>query len=165
VQNVGILAGEPLDDYWAAIYRASGLEDTERTVESFVDGQTLRPYFNTHCFAADPAAGLMTTWLARFETLVADRSFQSTACREELHRIFLHQAVLSALLVQALAPEQIRLLPAEYSYPLHLQARIPASRRASTLNELACAVYEEDGDLTAVPAVGPLASWLRERTG
>jgi hypothetical protein len=35
-----------------------GIDDMPYTIESFADGQTLRPYFNTHCFAFNPAAGM-----------------------------------------------------------------------------------------------------------
>ena len=62
-------------------------------------------------------------------------------------------------------PEQsIRILPPEYSYPLHLHDKIPQASRASSLNELVCAVYEEEypqpQSLKELEIREPLRSWL-----
>ncbi|MGD8627250.1 MAG: hypothetical protein PVJ34_22130, partial [Anaerolineae bacterium] len=114
IQNVGSPAGEPLDDFWQAIYRAIGVDEVPFTVESFVDGQRLRPYFNSHCFASNPATGLLGAWWEYFQGMVSDRAFQAGACRDELHQIFLHQAILSALVAKWLDRQRIDLLPADY---------------------------------------------------
>jgi hypothetical protein len=163
IQNVGSPATEPLDDFWRAIYRAVGVEAVPFTVESFVDGQRLRPYFNSHCFASNPASGLLGAWWEYFQGMVLDRAFQAGPCRDDLHQIFLHQAILSSLVTKWLDPQRIDLLPADYSYPLHFQERIPPACRASTLDNLTCPVYEEAADLSALPAGEPLRSWLAAR--
>jgi hypothetical protein len=41
--------------------------------------------------------------------------------------------------------------------------QVPPARRAGSLNDLACAVYEEDLALDGIPVHEPLRSWLRER--
>jgi hypothetical protein len=147
IRNVGSAPFEPLDAYWTRIYEAIGIADAPFTVESFIDAQILRPYFNSHLFAVDPRLGLMRRWLEKFEELVKDQHFQKTACKDKLHQIFLHQAVLSTLVVSQLEPEQIRILPAGYSYPLHLHERVPPSRRVHSLEDTICAVYEDDDSL------------------
>jgi len=162
-RNVGPRAGEPLDAYWRGIYRAVGLEDVQHTVESFVDGQTLRPYFNTHCFAFNPAAGLGRAWWAHFKALAMDRAFQEGPCRNELHQIFLHQAVLSALVPRLLAWERVRLLPPEYNYPLHMLDEMPLEQRAPALNDLVTAVYEDAFPWHKIEVREPLGPWLRKR--
>ncbi len=167
IQNVGAPAGEPLDQYWKAVYRAVGIEDTSLTVESLVDMRELRPYFNSHLFAVDPSQGLCQTWLELFGAMVADADFQSGPCGDELHRIFLHQAILSALVVKQLDWQQLGILPPEYSYPLHLHQQVPLGRRAQTLNQLVCPVYEGayryPETLGGVKVEEPLRSWLVER--
>jgi hypothetical protein len=162
-QNVGSLAHEPADDFWQGIYRALGVEDMPYTVESFVDGQTLRPYFNTHCFAFNPATGLGRAWWAHFKALVTDEAFQASPCRDELHQIFLHQAILSTLVAKLLPWERVRLLPPEYNYPLNLLTEMPPDRRAKTLNSLVNAVYEDAFPWTEIEVQEPLRSWLMER--
>jgi hypothetical protein len=162
-RNVGSPAHEPPDGFWQGVYRALGVDEMPYTVESFADGQTLRPYFNTHCFAFNPAAGLGRAWWAHFKALASDRAFQNGPCRDELHRIFLHQAVLSTLVPRLLDWERVRLLPPEYNYPLNLLSEMPPDRRALTLNSLVNAVYEDTFPWGDIEVQEPLLSWLQER--
>jgi hypothetical protein len=162
-RNIGSLAHEPLDDFWQGVYQALEIDDMPYTVESFVDSQTLRPYFNTHCFAFRPAMGLCQAWWAHFKTMVTDTAFQAGPCRDELHQIFLHQAILSTLVPEVLAWERVRLLPPTYNYPLNLLNEIPPDRRASTLNSLVNAVYEDAFPWGDIEVHQPLHTWLRER--
>jgi hypothetical protein len=162
-RNVGSPAGEPTDDYWRGIYRALELEDMPHTIESFADRQTLRPYFNTHCFAFNPATGLGQAWWAHFRAMVTDQAFQAGSCRDELHQIFLHQAILSTLVAKQLPWERVRLLPPEYNYPLNLLNKMPADRRAHKLNKLVNAVYEDTFPWGSIEIEQPLHAWLRER--
>ena len=165
IRNVGLPAGDPPDLFWEGIYRAAGAGDAEYTVESFVDGQVLRPYFNTHCFAVNPALGLLQAWGELFTRLVLDEAFQAAACGDGLHRLFLHQAALSVLAVKHVRREKLLILPAEYSYPLHLQEKIPAEKRIRLLDRLVIAAYEEPQYLQAAGASPELRMWLRENLG
>jgi hypothetical protein len=162
-RNVGSLAREPLDDFWQGVYSALEIDEMPFTVESFADGQTLRPYFNTHCFAFNPTAGLAQTWWAYFKALVTDEAFQAGPCRDELHKTFLHQAILSTLVARQLDWDRVRLLPPEYNYPLNLLDEMPPNLRAPTLNSLVSAVYEGAFPWSEIEVQEPLRSWLRER--
>lgn len=162
-RNVGSPAHEPLDGFWQGIYQALGFDDMPYTVESFADRQTLRPYFNTHCFAFNPAVGLGRAWWEHFQAMVTDEVFQSGPCRDELHQIFLHQAILSTLVAKLLPWERVRLLPPEYNYPLNLLTAMPPDRRATTLNSLVNAVYEDAFPWGEIEIQEPLRSWLLER--
>lgn len=167
IRNVGLPLSAPLDSFWRGVYGAVGVPDVEVAVDSFVDGQRLRAYFNTHAFSINPARGVLARWRERFQSLVQDRRFQEDACSDELHQIFLHQAVLSALLATALQPQRLRILPPSYNYPYNLQARIPADRQAAALNDLVCFTYEGRAvapDLVSDMAIRePLRSWLTAR--
>jgi hypothetical protein len=162
-RNVGSPALEPPDEFWQGVYRALGVGEMPYTVESFVDGQILRPYFNTHCFAFDPTAGLGRAWWAHFRDMVSDRVFQAGPCRDELHQVFLHQAILSTLVPKLLDWQRVRLLPPEYNYPLNLLDEMAPDRRAPTLNGLVNAVYEDAFPWGSIEVEEPLLSWLRER--
>ncbi len=162
-RNVGSLAHESLDGFWQGVYGALGLDDMPHTVESFADRQTLRPYFNTHCFAFNPALGLGRAWWAHFREMVSDQAFQAGPCSEELHQIFLHQAILSTLVAKMIAWEQIRFLPPEYNYPLNLLGEMPPDLRAPTLNALVNPVYEDAFPWGEIEVEEPLRSWLLQR--
>jgi len=162
-RNVGSPAHEPLDDFWQEIYRALKVDDMPYTVESFVDGQTLRPYFNSHCFAFNPATGLCRAWWTHFKAMVTNEAFQSGLCRDELHQIFLHQAILSTLVAKKLDWKRVRLLPPEYNYPLNLLDEMSPECRATNLNSLVSAVYEDAFPWGSIEIQQPLRSWLGKR--
>lgn len=162
-RNVGSPAHDPLDDFWQGIYRALKVDDMPYTVESFVDRQTLRPYFNSHCFAFNPATGLCRAWWAHFKAMVTNEAFQSRLCRDEPHQIFLHQAILSTLVAKKLDWKRVRLLPPEYNYPLNLLDEMSPERRAASLNSLVSAVYEDAFPWGSIEIQQPLRSWLGKR--
>jgi hypothetical protein len=160
-RNIGSPADEPLDAFWEGVYRAVGLCDAPYTVESFADRCEIRAYLNTHCFSVDPARGLCTAWADHFDYMVADRAFQEGPCHDPLHRIFLHQAVLSTVVAKELERKELRLLPPEYSYPLHMHDQVPPERRARALNDLVCAAYEDIVPIDGIAIEEPLRSWLK----
>lgn len=167
IRNVGLPLAEPLDAFWGGIYAALGVTEVPLTVTSFIDRQELRAYFNSHAMAIRPALGLFSRWQELFEKLVADRSFQSTACGDELHRIFLFQALFSVLVATSLPPQRIRILPESYNYPYHLHDRIPAGQRAGALNDLVLVCNEDrlphPDRVTDIEIREPLRSWLAQR--
>jgi hypothetical protein len=167
IRNVGSPAEGPPDGYWTGIFRAVGVEDIPTTVESFVDGERIRSYFNTHAFAVNLQKGLMKKWLELFTNLVEDEEFQEKYCRDERHRIFLFQSVLSALLASRVDERRLRILPPDYNYPYNLHGEVPKDRKALALNDLTCLTYEGRSlvprDVTDINLREPLKPWLQER--
>jgi hypothetical protein len=167
LKNVGLRTSEPVDGYWQKVYETVGMHDIKIAVESFVDAERLRAYFNTHAFAINPEKGLMREWYDGFARLVRDEEFQAGPCADERHRVFLHQAVLSALVASALDPERVRILPPEYNYPYHLHQDVPPERRARALNDLVCVTYEDrsldPNTMSDIEVREPLRTWLAER--
>jgi len=168
IRNVGLAPESPLDAFWQGIYAAAGLDDVTTTVESFADGRRIRSYFNSHAHAVDPRRGLFRGWFELFEKLVGDREFQSRACPDETHQIFLFQASFSALLCKAVEPGRLRILPPTYNYPYQLHREVPAERRAGSLNDMVLVTYEDcdlrPEALTDIRVDEPLRGWLSAKT-
>lgn len=168
-RNVGSPINEPPDDFWDGIYQVLEIDEVLFTVESFADQQILRPYFNTHNFSVRPQKGIFQAWWDYFNRMINDTEYQSKACSDPLHQIFLHQAILSGLIMKMLDFDRIRILPATYNYPLNLQDEIPAERRVDVINQLVTPVYEDISihphDLKDFKVYEPLRSWLIERLG
>ena len=166
IKNVGLLAEEPVDEFWKQVYEIAGVDDIQTTVESFIDRQHIRAYYNSAAFAVNPSIGLFSRWFECFETLVRDQSFQAKTCQDERHQIFLHQAILSTLLSTMLDPDRLRILPPEYVYPYNLHQDVPHERRAAILNDLVCIYYEgrmlNPGAIDDIEVQEPLRSWLSE---
>ncbi len=164
IRNVGLPSGEPLDSFWKGICTAVRVEDLQGQVTSFVDGQHLRTYFNSHAFSICPGLGLMSEWLEIFLQLAHDAHFQAEACRDESHQVFLFQALLSTLVASRVDRKRVKILPPTYNYPYNLQERIPAGRRLAALNEAVCFAYEDlplhPDMLQGIDVHEPLKGWL-----
>jgi hypothetical protein len=132
-----------------------------------VEGERIRPYFNSAAFSVDPSERLMGRWLRLFCEMAADEDYQREACADELHRIFLHQAILSALVATSLERRRILELPPDYGYPYNLHGRVPEERRAARLDDMVLPIYEERSvDPRVVDDIeigAELRSWLSER--
>lgn len=165
-RNVGSLAIEQPDAFWSGIYREMGVRDVPMMVESFIGRERLRAYFNTHGFGVRPGLGLCHRWAEHFERLVTDEGFQRAACSDELHQIFLFQAVLSALAATSIDERRIRILPESYNYPYNLQDRVRESQRAAVMNDLVTIAYEgrsiHPGEVTDIKILEPLRGWLEK---
>lgn len=164
IKNVGLHANEPLDIFWKKIYEICSVKDTGSTVETFVDKSLIRAYYNTHAFAVNPAAYLFRQWLSLFEKLVQDSEYQQAACDDVLHKIFLHQAVLSALISVSCNEDSVRILPSEYNYPYNLQEKVPQELRVRVLNDLVTVAYENRSlnpdKVEDIVVEEPLKHWL-----
>jgi hypothetical protein len=164
ITNVGQRVHEPLSEYWRKIYEATGNQLPDFSIESFIDGEEILPYFNSHCFSLDPSIGLCANWLMTLEKTWNDPG--QSYLLDNSHRVFLFQAVLSAVVTSQLHRDEIRILSPDYSYPYHLQAKVPSEKRVQWMNELTCVVYEEEslhpGGLRGLKVDEPLASWLNE---
>jgi len=140
---IGLAPDQPVDAFWAAILADNHLKAAQLpVVETEVDGQKVRGYFNCGAIAVRPSLGLFREWARQMSTRLADADYQRTACADGLHRVFLHQAVLSAIIVARTEPGQWRRLPRECGYPLHLHSQLPADRRVTRLADLSIVLHE-----------------------
>ena len=140
-RNVGLGIQEPLDPFWLGVCHAVEIDELQGSVHTFVEQEEIRPYYNSHLFSLRPELGLCAKWWELFMQLVLDPG-TADWCSDELHRIFLHQALLSALICKHIPEAQRVLLPACYSYPYNLQEQIPLQRRAQRLEDLVCLTWE-----------------------
>jgi hypothetical protein len=168
VNAIGQAEGTPVDGYWARLYREAGADAAAvPTVESFVDEQRVRFYVNCGVIAWRPGRGIAREWARALSAVLADEAYRSAFCADARHRVFLHQAVLSAVLLARTAPAERRWLPADHGYPLGLHERVPAAKRVRRLEDLACLIYDTLWDekpdwLDRVPVEDPLRSWLAD---
>jgi hypothetical protein len=165
IQNVGSAWVEPLDAYWQTVYEVVKLEKAPFSVTSFVDQVRLRPYFNSHTFSIHPSLGLMNRWLELFQQFVTDEEFQEGPCQPIREKVFLHQALLSALVVSELGEEEIWILPPKYSYPYNLHGDIPATDRVGDMGALVNLTWEgrtlDPRQVEDLHIGEPYRSWLR----
>lgn len=168
VNNIGLAAEAEPDAYWSGILSTVGLEIKQMPlVETIIDGKTIRAYYNCEIFSVNPRLGIMQQWAKALTPLLHDDRYQKTACTGFFNKLFLHQAVLSAVAVARVPTDRIRSFPLTCAYPLHPYAKMPREKAISSLNALSCAVLEDlwirdPNWMTTVQSNEPLSSWLAE---
>jgi len=73
--NIGFEVSKPLDYFWQTIYEMIDLPESKISVESYVDQQHIRAYFNSHIFSWNPSTSVGQRWFQIFTALVCDPRF------------------------------------------------------------------------------------------
>jgi hypothetical protein len=141
--KVGLSPDNPVDKYWELIYKYAGLDIKDiPIVETFIDQEKVRSYFNCSIFSIRPELGILSECNNIFTILLKNEKYIAETCNDALHRIFMHQAVFSALITAKIKPERIHWFGCKYVYPLHHNSQIKPEKRAKNLNDLNCFIYE-----------------------
>lgn len=160
---------EPIDEFWSLIYQHCRV-DMERIfpVQTIVDEQLIRAYFNAGLLVVRPERGLLRSWQTKFDRLYPLPEFKTFFELNELYAIFMHQAVLAGSIIAALSEKEFQQLPFEMNYPLHLHTRVTAAKRPTNLNQLITCRYEDygesfgDAQVTGTLQIDePMKEWLR----
>jgi hypothetical protein len=163
---------DPIDELWRLIFHHCQV-DLERIfpMQTIVDEQLVRAYFNAGLLVVRPERGLLRAWQADFDNLYRLPEFEAFYQQNKLYEIFMHQLVLAGSILSSLKPEEFQQLPFEMNYPLHLHTRVPAARRPTNLNQLITCRYEDYVEFFSNPEVDgliqidkSLKEWLDAQT-
>lgn len=158
----------PPDDYGKPIYGETGLEYARLpTIETVVGRTKIQPYYNCESFSFNPSLGIAAEWARLLTRRLKDERYQKDVCTTPLRRLFLHQAVLSAVLTARIRPDRIKALPLAAGYPFTQHGRLPAGKKAARLNDATVVIFDTTWDISpdwmkALPIDEPLKSWLAE---
>jgi len=165
---VGSRYDRPLDPFWTLVYRYCKVpEGRVFPMMTHVDGTRIRPYFNAGLLVTRPRKRLLLAWRDVFLKAYQEPYFQEFYKQDERYTVFIHQAVLSGVILSTLATDEMQELPASYNYPLHLHAQDVTGLRPSTLEELVTfrheGFYRDPEWMAKMPAKDPLKRWISER--
>ncbi|MHA2379957.1 MAG: hypothetical protein ACXADS_11840 [Candidatus Thorarchaeota archaeon] len=160
--------GEPLDEFWTLIYDHCGVrEDRVFPMRTQVEDIAIRPYFNAGSLVVDPGTKIMRTWLDTFFRIFQKPEYQRFYNQDSRYEIFMHQAVLSGVILSNLVVEQMEELPLRYNYPLNLYSEDETPNRPESLEECVTirheGFYEDSRWMEKIPARSPLKEWIAER--
>ncbi|HTZ21655.1 MAG TPA: hypothetical protein VMC06_12305 [Opitutaceae bacterium] len=160
-RNVGSPVDAPIPEYWERIYRAAGLDPAQTwTVESLVDQQKMRGYFNSGCMAFVPAKGILRAWRDVYESLLSDPASFAFYTSNSPYSIFCHQAVLSAVVMAKAGKSRVNNLAPAYGYPLGLQDFPGFTNRIGALSDLVIVISGTQDNFRKIRVVEPLRSWI-----
>jgi hypothetical protein len=164
---------QPVDEFWGLIYRHCQV-DVEKVfaMQTIVDEQAVRAYFNAGLLVVRPERGLLRSWQSTFERLFRLPEFEAYYQQNELCKIFMHQMVLAGSILSRLKPEEFQQFPFEMNYPLHLHTRVAINRRPASLKQLVTCRFEDYGEFFGNPDLNsliqiekPLNDWLQAQLG
>jgi flavin reductase (DIM6/NTAB) family NADH-FMN oxidoreductase RutF len=159
--NIGSFFDEPINSFWEQVYQKCNVSKEQIfPMKTHVDHNKLRPYFNAGCLIIRPEKGLLQSWWNFYKDLFNEQSFKDYYNKNYLYAIFIHQAVLSGVILSSMERNELYELPFDYNYPLNLYYNCPVVYRAKNVNKLITVRYEDPGDLKKVPIQDPLKSWL-----
>ena len=165
--NVGSPYSAPLDSFWTLVYEWCAVpEDHIFPMKTHVDGEIIRPYFNAGCLATRPEKGLFTAWRNTFSAIYWENSLRQLYQKDNRYVIFIHQAVLSGIILRMFTPDEMYELPFTYNYPMHLHTEDVTAHQPSTVEE--CITVRHEGfhrDASwadKIPAGEPLKQWLAQ---
>jgi len=168
VNTIGQSPATAVNDYWRPIYRATALESSAvPQVRSVVDEHVLRAYYSCIIFSFQPRLGLAGEWSRLMTIFVQDTLYQKSVCTTFLQKLFLHQAILSALIVRRVPAGDIRMLPLTCGYPLNLHERLPDGKKQKSMDHLSSLILDElwrrNADWQSLlPCAEPMRTGLRQ---
>lgn len=135
-QNIGSLYSEKPDKFWTAIYQKMDVpESTLFPMEAIADKNIIRPYFNAGLVILRPERGVLRRWSEHYESLANDPDIIEL-CRDQQYNIFLHQAILTGVILNHIDREEMKLLPFAYNYPLFFEKFYESKLRFDSIENI-----------------------------
>ena len=116
--NVGSAFDKPLDTFWNLIFQYCNTpEDRVFPMKTHVDGLTIRPYFNAGILVTRPRNELFKTWQDTFFKCYQEPELVKLYKQDQRYVIFIHQAILSGVILTMFTEQEMQELPHIYNYP------------------------------------------------
>ena len=165
---LGSRYNEPLDSFWTLVYSYCRVpEDRVVPMMTQVEGEKIRPYINSGLLVTRPERNLLGAWSDAFLEAYQKPAFREFYQQDERYAIFIHQAVLSGVILSMITTEEMQELPRAYNYPLHLHAKDITGTRPSGLENLVTVrhegFYKDPNWRKKMPAGESIKQWIAER--
>ncbi len=169
-KNIGIEYKTLLDPFWEKIYNICDVNyDKIFSVISMMDRKSINFYINAGCFVSKTKNKIFNNWLYYFNKALKDQEILSIIESDKLKKLFFHQAILSAVILNKYSKDSLLELPFNYNYPLHMHISSIESFKPLKLQELVTVRYDDwefwprSFDLKNIIQIDePHFSWLKE---
>jgi hypothetical protein len=166
--NIGSLYDRPPDEFWTLVYQRCGVSEEQIfPMRTHIDSNTIRPYFNAGMLVIRPEKGLFNKWHETFLHSYQESEFEELYKKDRRYAIFIHQAILSGVILSSFSQNEIYELPRTYNYPIHLYAEDVTEHRPQRIEDMVTIRHEgfyTDKDwMEKIPVGESLKQWLAER--
>jgi hypothetical protein len=146
--NVGSLYDNPLDNFWTLVYKYCKVNPNQIfPMTTHIDEKIIRPYFNAGILVTRPEEQLFSQWNNIFFSVYQNLELIELYKQDNRYAIFIHQAILSGIIISQYNKDDIQELPVSYNYPLHLYNEDKRPSRPANIKELVTIRYESFDDL------------------
>jgi hypothetical protein len=165
---IGSRSSEPTDEFWTRVYDKLGVTAAAIfPVQTPVDQETIRAYFNAGLLVLRPEMGVLRKWPECFATLYTDSVFVNWCKQDQTRAIFLHQVALAGDILSTLRRQDMIELPATYNYSVFLQDKYPASMRPRSVDDVVMFrhefIFSDTTALERIRGAQRMYQWIRER--
>lgn len=165
---IGSRYSEPPDEFWTRVYDKLGVGAAAIfPVQTPVDQETIRAYFNAGLVVLRPEMGVLRKWPECFTILYTDSVFVDWCKQDQKKAIFLHQAALAGDILSTLRKADMVELPATYNYAIFLREKYPPSSRPASLDDVVLFrhefIFSEPDGLEQVKDSSKIYQWVKER--
>ena len=165
---IGSLFDAPPDEFWSLIYDYCDVPyDSVFPMKTHVDNKVIRPYFNAGCHVTRPKTGLLKMWEEKFFEIYQKKPMKQIYEQNNRYKVFLHQAVLSGIILSNLEKEEIFEFSSSYNYPLHLFNEDVNENRPLNLNDMTTirheGFFEDPNWKETIPLKDPFKEWINTK--
>jgi hypothetical protein len=165
---IGSRYSEPPDEFWTRVYDKLGVVSSSIfPVQTPVDRETIRAYFNAGLLVLRPEMGVLRKWPECFALLYTDTVFIDWCEQDQRKAIFLHQVALIGDILSTLRKADMIELPESYNYSLYLQDKYPASPRPKSLDDVVMFrhefIFSTPAGFDQVNDSSKIIRWVKER--
>jgi hypothetical protein len=137
IANIGASFGDPLPPFWVDICNHFGLSaDDLPPITSAIDQKQLHLYVNAGLLVVRPEKGIFSAWTENLQETYALPKFKAYYQEKQAYAIFMHQAALTAAVVQKTTADERLILPDTYLFSVDNFFDYPKSLRPATLDEV-----------------------------
>ena len=168
IANIGAPLDEPLPPFWKEICSHFDLSvDDLPAITTAIDRKDLHLYINAGLLVVRPERGILRRWAEALEETFALPKFRIFYQAEQAYAIFMHQAILTAVVALQTKPSEREILPDTYLFSVDNFFDYPPDLRPTSLDEIVTGRFHDFFSLEnwkeLIIASPELVSWIQDQ--
>jgi hypothetical protein len=141
---LGLRYDEPLNPFWNLIYEICQVQkENVFPMKPHVEDFLIKPYFNAGILITRTEKHLFEKWRDIFLDAYTQDAFKEFYREDNRYAIFIHQAILSGVILSTYHKDELLELPSVYNYPIHLFNEDNTKERPDTIDD--CVTWRHEG--------------------
>jgi len=137
IANIGALFGQTLPSFWIRVCETFNITtDQLPIITSIIDRKDLHLYINAGLLVVRPESGILKKWTDNLQKTYNLPEFSQFYRADQRYAIFMHQAALTAAVVQQSTPEERLILPENYLFSVDNFLEYPPELKPDSLDEI-----------------------------